>query len=283
MKTNDFTYGFYPYGNEILSLPHSIRGINDANKNHCVSECSNILASIDNPIEELLYRFRWTLGHHISFLCWIFISKYLQDNLHLQDKEKILFNVHRCNSLMHLMNCMYVYTATVPSPIYCSSIRHSMEMYFSGFSAAWAKDYMILKDMIQKYCNIDNLILGKDMIRSSFDKTKIVHFIIAGKLVKDRKSLLQQQNNPHKLVCPSQYHKIYDNFFLVDRVNYISEKSLINGLIKRLYTVLGDLKQNGLLNKNDPDIGVLTNNKVTSTYIVEFADIIQQNIKIFAS
>lgn len=282
MKKNDLVYGCYPYGNEILFLPHSIKGINAINQNHYHSTYSSLFTDIDKPTDELLYWFRWTLGHHISFLCWIFINKYLQDNLHLQDQRKIELNIHRCTSLMHLMNCMYIYTATVPSTIYCSYIRNHMELYFSGFSATWAKDYVVLKDMIQKYCNMSDLVLGQDTIRTSFNKTKIVHFAIAGKLVKDRKSLLQQLNNPHKPLFPSQYHKIYDNFFLVNRVNYISEKSLINCLIKRLYAVLGDLRQNGLLNKNDPDIEILTNNKATSAYVTEFTDIIQQSIKIFA-
>lgn len=277
-------YSDYPYGNELLMLPYTSKGVTSSDQETSLSfSLEAEFLKIDKPDNELLYWFRWTIGHHISFISWLLIDKYLSDNINLisVDKNKVTRNINRCLSLLKLLSCMYIYSSTVLEDVYNSSIRKFMRLYHSAFSAKWAKDYLDLKKTISGYSRLENEELSSKKIKVLFDESKITHITIAEKLVKNRKSLLQHFHNANTEGVTKEAHKVYDCFFIVHRVSKITEKKLIYNLVKRLMVVKDDVSHNGVFAPEDKDIEILLKNAVTKKYLNNFEQIIDDNIKAF--
>ncbi len=278
-------YGDYLYGNELLILPHTSKDIKSSGRISIeVYRPNRYLIDATKPDKEIFYWFRWTIGHHISFISWLLIDKYLNDstNLILIDKNKAWANITRCFSLLKLLSCMYIYSSTVPQDIYNTTIRKFMKLYHSAFSATWAKDYINLKNTISNYSLQDNQELFPKKIKSIFDATKTVHIAIAGKLVKNRKSLLQHFYKNTSVQIIKDTDKIYDCFFIVQRTNCVTESTLIHSLMKRLLIIKNDVVRNGVFEPEDTDIGILLKSKITKKYIDNFELIIDENINFFS-
>ena len=272
------------YANEILKLPYSGKTILSYKKTKL-----RIAYNVENLVEnetddERLFWFRWIIGHHVSFICWVLINKYLNDNINLNklNDNKIKLNSDRCLLLLQLLNCMYIYSSTVLEEVYNVTTRKFMNLYCNGFSGTWAKDYATLKNTISKYCKLEEKKTYNQNIKALFNESKIVHFAIANKLVKDRKSLLYKlnQSNPLTTVIKDS-HKIYDFFFIVERDNHVTEENLIVSLKERLSIIKSDVEYNALFHADDKDSTLLLNNITTKKYIDNFVNIIDKVLLVY--
>ena len=271
------SYGDYPYGNEMLRLPVNYKGIILSDNPKINSP--NITTYNAQPKNEILYWYRWVMGHHISFIGWLLISKYLYECTNENcDIDKDI-KIERCKKLFSLLNCMYIYTASVTNDTYEMVIRKFMKLYCDGFSATWAHDYREFKKIIKKFSKNSYCSLYSEDIKHLYNDGILIHIAIANKLVNKGKSLLKDLNFKYEELTIKNNSEIYDNFFLVKRVKSISEKHLICDLNRRLVAIQGDLKVNDLFNKCDKEAYFLTTNGLVLKYIDNITNIISDNIR----
>jgi hypothetical protein len=184
-----------------------------------------------------------------------------------------------CLKLLKLLSCMYLYTATMPEEIYISTVRKFMCLYHIAFSAKWGKDYASLKEISRQYCTNANSDVSAEIKKLIFDSINI-HFTIAAKLVKDKKSLLQisSSNQENHIANYKDSDIVYDNFFMVKRLDSVSESQIIESLIKRLVILRTDIKKNGFFDKSDKNIDHILSNQLAKNYVDNFDNIVDDVI-----
>ena len=158
-----------------------------------------------NPPELDLYWFRWTLSHHIIFLCW-----------HRMVQQK---SAADCIPLIKLSSLMLLYAASCPNTLYKKHIRTFMALYHRGFTAKWSLEYHAYQRTVEKMLKNE---LNTEVLRSAYYEHKMVHMAVAKKFMGHAPSLLKMQSGGHSdlgdlgdLTPETQF--VYDAFFLVKR------------------------------------------------------------------
>lgn len=244
-------YGGYPYGLEPLTLPPPgvwSEPTRDA-RDRASALPESPLSSFDESGQlaphavpaETLYWFRWITGHQVSFVLWRLIGQLVHEAKagRLQPSELIAPLRYYIRGYC----AMLLYTGSCPRRTYELVIRPSMRLRHPAFSGSWAPDFWPVRDLLRGRQTVFSGLIGADELFEAVELHKLVHEVVAARLVPDGESLLRQS-----AVRPWDVRVLrllYDNYFLTLRAP-VGEEAVVAQLMRRLVAISRDIDVNGL-------------------------------------
>lgn len=249
-STLHWDFGGYPFGLEPLTLPSAgswpLKPSDDGTGERAriaLIEDFGVPAELTGsrgPARELFW-FRWITGHQVSFILWRMMGRLLHDLIcGNADPAAVL------EPLRHHVRgycAMLLYTGSCPRKIYEDVIRPSMQLRHPAFSGSWAPDFMPVKDLLREHRTAFTGLPGAEGLAEAVKLHKLIHGIIADRLVPSGQSLLQQSAaRPRHMPVA---HLLYDTYFLTVRAA-ITEDAVAAQLRRRLVAIARDVGVNGL-------------------------------------
>jgi hypothetical protein len=247
-------FGGFPYGLEPLTLPPAGRPdlpTPDDDPAAFGETCRRIgqVASRgvpDGALErcgapEVLFSFRWIVGHQVSFVLWRMMALLIDGVVEgLIPRTAVLGPLR---GYVRTYTAMLLYTASCPRRTYHDVIRPSMRLQHPGFSGSWAPDYWPVRDLLRSgRLPFAPSPESADLLRA-IRLAQLVHDGVAAKLVPDGKSLLRQSAVRRQDM--RVLHLIYDNYFMTLRAP-VSRHDMVAQLLRRLLAIAYDIAVNDL-------------------------------------
>lgn len=198
-----------------------------------------------HPVDaQQLFWFRWIVGHQVSFVLWRAMCDVLWHHPDDSPGERELDLLATC---VDGYSAMLLYSSTVPRAHYHAHTRVRMVLQHPSFSGTWAPDYRPVRKLFRGKLpwQHDCAALEEAVARNG-----VTHDHIAGHLVPDGRSLLQQSAGAPGVTVSREKEDLYDNFFLTIR-RPVSHVELVSQLDTRLDELATDLTHNGLY----PNVG----------------------------
>ncbi|MFF3544722.1 hypothetical protein ACFYXD_23060 [Streptomyces platensis] len=194
------------------------------------------------PVDvERVFWYRWIAGHQASFALWWAMGDVVG---HSRDTVPGPAEVDLLAACVEAYSALLLYSSTVPRTHYHHHIRRRMALQHPSFSGAWAPDYRpvrkIFRGGLPWQRDPSCAALGVAVARNA-----ATHDYIAGHLVPDGPSLLQQSIGTPGVAVSREKEELYDNFFLTVR-RPVSRVRFINQLRARVGGIATDLTHHGL-------------------------------------
>jgi len=261
-STARWDFGGHPYGLEPLTLPQpGVWNGPPAGRREPASPVSLVgdfgvpaqLTTETVPAENL-YWFRWITGHQVSFVLWRLIG-HLVDEVRagrLQPGEVVTPLRHHIRGYCGML----LYTGSCPRRTYELVIRPSMRLRHPAFSGSWAPDFWPVRDLLRGRRTVFTGLVEAAGLFEAVELHKLVHEMVAGRLVPDGESLLRRSTvRPWDLQV---LRLLYDNYFLTVRAP-VGEGAVVAQLLRRLVAIARDIDVNGLYPCGGDDDGRVWN------------------------
>ncbi|MGI5350351.1 hypothetical protein ACQEU8_19540 [Streptomyces sp. CA-250714] len=195
-----------------------------------------------HPVEaERVFWYRWILGHQISFALWRAMYDIIGDRRDQMPSPPELESLAAC---IDAYSAMLLYSSTVPRAHYHSHIRHRMMLQHPAFSGTWAPDYRPVRRLFRGRLPWQG-DPSCEALGAAVTRNAEAHEYIAGHLVLNGRSLLQQSGQAANLTVLRDKEELYDNFFLTVR-RPVSRIEFVRHLRERAAEVSAELAHNGL-------------------------------------
>ncbi|WP_245633613.1 L-tyrosine 3-hydroxylase [Amycolatopsis jejuensis] len=200
-----------------------------------------------HPVDpEPVFRYRWILGHQVSFALWRAMSGIIGDH------ESTVPGPAELDSLAAFVDgysAALLYASTVPRPHYHSHVRRSMALQHPAFSGTWAPDYRpvgrLFRGKMRWQGGLSCAGLDAAMARNA-----ATHDYLADHLVPNGRSLLRQSAHEAASTVSREKEALYDEFFLTVR-RPVGRAEFVRQLRARVAEVGQDLACHGLY----PNVG----------------------------
>jgi len=244
-------FGGFPYGLEPLTLPPA--GTPDPpalDDPKSFSETCRRIDQVasrgvpDGAIErsdapDVLFTFRWIVGHQVSFVVWRLMAV-LIDGVVEGEVPRSAALGPLCD-YVRTYTAMLLYTGSCRRQTYHDVIRPSMRLQHPSFSGGWAPDYWPVRDMLRSGRHPFAHSPESADLHKALRLAQLVHDGVAAKLVPDATSLLRQ--SPVRRQDLRVLQLIYDNHFLTLRAA-VSRHEVVAQLLRRLLAIAYDIAVN---------------------------------------
>jgi hypothetical protein len=247
-------FGGFPYGLEPLTLPPA--GMPDPQEPGDApasfqETCRRIDQVAAGGVQEgavercdapdVLFSFRWTVGHQVSFVVWRMMAMLVRGAVAGRIPETAILGP-LCGYL-RAYTAMLLYTGSCPQQTYHDVIRPSMRLQHPCFSGSWAPDYWPVRELLRSgRLPFAPSPESTDLLQA-IRQVQLVHDGVAAKLVPDGKSLLRRSTVRRQDLA--LLHLIYDNHFLTLRAP-VSRHDVVAQLLRRVLAIASDIAVNDL-------------------------------------
>jgi L-tyrosine peroxygenase len=252
-------FGGFPYGLEPLTLPAPASPGETRDEASAEGACSPYtfekaclgLLCVDprNGVTDgeltqgpELFWFRWITGHQVSFIIWQLMARAIQKNARGEGQRTDV-----TQELSHYIRgycAMLLYTSSCPRDVYETVIRPSMYRHHRAFSGSWAPDFHPVRDLFRGR-RLQPIDTRQPTLSRSIWLYQQIHSGVAGKLVRDGRSLLQASGREAVAQDKRVLSVIYDSYFMTLRAP-VSFSDVVAQLLRRLNAIALDIAANGL-------------------------------------
>jgi hypothetical protein len=196
------------------------------------------LVPLQPPAEEdARARYRWFIGHHLSFCVWRLLAETLSRLAgHARPPAGIVSAAAR---MYDVYSVLLLYSGSCSTDVYNGVIRPEMMGADPAFSGRWSRDYEQIPDLARaaRAAHPQTLVSG---LLQAARTNQLVHIAVARRLVPGGMSLLRAAGRNPGSPATDGDRDTFDALFLVQRAP-VCRRTFTAQLLRRLTQVLCDL------------------------------------------
>jgi hypothetical protein len=197
---------------------------------------------IPSPYVEEHARYRWMIGHHVSFCLWL-AQGWLLRSIVL-DRRPSSDQVAAAARLFDLYSLMLLYAGSCTREYYEAVIRPDMRAWHPAFSGEWSRDYPVVAALLHDIRAQHQESVSQPLVAAS-QRNHRVHLAVARKLVPGGYSLLKEAGRRPVKGGTSVENDLFDAYFRVRRAS-VCHCVFVGQAVTRLERISQDIHEFGL-------------------------------------
>jgi L-tyrosine peroxygenase len=190
-----------------------------------------------------LARYRWWLGHQLTFCVWRLLSERLAAVA--TDQRRCPETIADSIAMYDVYSVLLLYAGSCSPAVYRRTIRPDMADADAAFSGRWARDYEDIPVLLRAIRRTRPTALVDGLLAAA-RTNQVVHMAVGKRLVPQGSSLLRQSNRNNDQPVTDRERNLFDTFFLVKRASMA--RSTFSAQLRALAgLVAGDIAQRPLL------------------------------------